>query len=364
MRKIISVVGARPNFMKMAPVHRALSAHPKHFNHLICHTGQHFDKHMSDIFFKELSIPVPDFNLGINSGSHATQTAGIMVAFEKICQEENPDLIIVYGDINSTMACSIVAKKLMITIAHVEAGLRSFDRTMPEEINRIITDSISDYFFVTEENGMKNLSANGVENKRIAFVGNTMIDTLIHTLPLIQKSDILNNIGVEQNIFTVATFHRPSNVDFQEMFERIITFLNSLGDFFPVVFPIHPRSRQNLKSFGLTKKMSDRIILIDPLGYTDFLSLVINTCLVVTDSGGIQEETTYLKVPCLTLRTTTERPVTIEEGTNILCGDDLSYALEQAKLIFSGKLKQGNIPQYWDGKAAERIASYLIKKLK
>ena len=363
MKKIISVIGARPNFMKMAPVHRALSLKKEYFTHLICHTGQHFEKHMSDIFFKELAIPTPNYNLGINSGSHALQTARVMVEFEKICQIENPDLIIVYGDINSTMACSIVAKKLQIQLAHVESGLRSFDRMMPEEINRLITDSISDYLFVTEKSGVKNLKNDGVPSEKIIFVGNTMIDTLIRSLPLINKSDILKRFEIEQNKFILVTFHRPSNVDFPLMFEGIITFLNNLGDHFPVIFPIHPRSCQNLKSFGLNAKISNRIILTDSLGYYDFLRLVSCAFMVVTDSGGIQEETTYLKIPCLTLRTTTERPVTIEEGTNILCGEDYDYAMKQAKLILLGTQKQGNIPKYWDGKAAERIVAYLIQKL-
>lgn len=396
MIKIISVVGARPNFMKVAPLHKAfeklsvgsgqlaegngkwksaeggesgkegknssINRQPLTINHLICHTGQHYDEKMSKVFFDELELPKPDFYLGVGSGSHAEQTAKVMVEFEKILLEEKPDLVIVVGDVNSTIACSLAAVKLHIKVAHVEAGLRSFDKEMPEEINRVLTDTISDFLFITEKSGIENLKKSGVSEEKVFFVGNCMIDSLIHYLPKVDSSTITDDYKLKTNNYIVVTLHRPSNVDEEKSLKEVITMLNHLSEKRKIVFPIHPRTRANIKAFGLDNLLNENIILTDPIGYLDFISLVKNCELVITDSGGIQEESTYLGVQCLTLRENTERPVTVEVGTNHLIGTDFRKAEAAALEILSGKKKAGNIPELWDGKAAERIVEILLEK--
>lgn len=371
--KIISVVGARPNFMKMAPIHKAFSQLmvkdseqnlSQNIQHLICHTGQHYDDTMSKIFFDDLELPEPDYYLGVGSGSHAEQTAKIMIEFEKVIIKEKPDLVIVYGDVNSTAACSMVASKLGVKIAHVESGLRSFDRAMPEEINRVITDHLSDFLFVTERSGIENLKSEGILEDKIFFVGNTMIDSLVHYESKIEKSEILKlldlncNTGIEP--YFVITLHRPSNVDLKYRMMQFVNLLNDFANEVKIVFPIHPRTKKNLYDWGLEDKFNQNILLIDPIGYIDFLALIKNAVLVLTDSGGIQEETTYLSVQCITIRDNTERPVTVEVGTNHLVGTDFEAVKKVIREILNGNVKSGAIPDKWDGKAAERISKILI----
>ncbi len=364
MKKIISVVGARPNFIKIAPIHKAFLKYQSRIQHLICHTGQHFDRKMSSIFFDELEIPKPDFSLGIGGGSHAEQTARIMMAFEKILLQEKPDLVIVPGDVNSTLAASLTAVKLHIPVAHVEAGLRSFDREMPEEINRILTDEISDLLFVTEKSGMKNLRHEGVPESRIFFTGNVMIDSLVNYLPKIEQSDILSALGVKKQEYVLSTFHRPSNVDHPERLKKILENMRRLAASFPVIFPIHPRTRTNMKHFGMEGILPENVILLDPIGYIDFLALTKDAALVLTDSGGIQEETTFMGVPCITVRNNTERPVTCDVGTNYLAGQDYTKAVDKAFEILNGNPKKGAIPELWDGKTAPRIVKIVAEHIK
>ncbi len=365
MKKIISVVGARPNFMKVAPLHRAFQERRESIQHLIVHTGQHYDPQMSKVFFEDLELPEPDVYLGVGSGSHAQQTAKIMVEFEKVIEKQKPDFVIVVGDVNSTVACSLDCAKMHIPVAHVEAGLRSFDRSMPEEINRLLTDAIADFLFVTERSGLKNLEHEGIDKDKIFFVGNTMIDSLISYRKKAQESKILSTIGVKPKSYALVTLHRPSNVDDKENLGKILDMLSSLSERTVVIFPVHPRTRKMVSEFGLQTKMHKirNLKLLEPLGYIDFLALMESTQLLMTDSGGIQEETTYLGVPCLTIRTTTERPVTVEMGTNELCGEDFSLALQKGIEILDGKQKKGRIPELWDGKAAERIAQVIEEKL-
>lgn len=361
--KIISVVGARPNFMKVAPIHVKLNEKRrtlKNIEHLICHTGQHYDEKMSDIFFQQLGLPKPDFYLGVGGGTHAEQTGKIMIEFEKVLQKEKPDLVIVVGDVNSTIACSLTAKKLHISVAHIEAGLRSFDRGMPEEINRILTDAISDYLFVTEKSGMENLKHEGVDDSKVFFVGNCMIDSLVNFLPLTNNSNILSEWNLREKNYVLVTMHRPSNVDFENRLKQLVHFLNSIAEKKKVVFPIHPRTKNNLEKFNLLVKLNRNVILTDPIGYIDFISLIKNTELIITDSGGIQEESTYLGVQCITLRKSTERPSTVDVGTNQLLGEDFVKAEEAALRVLNGFRKEGKIPELWDGKAAERIVNILI----
>jgi UDP-N-acetylglucosamine 2-epimerase (non-hydrolysing) len=306
--KIISVVGARPNFMKMAPVHREFTSKYKDIEHLICHTGQHYDDKMSKIFFDEFNLSEPDFYLGVGSGSHAEQTAKIMIEFEKVAIAQQPNLIIVYGDVNSTLACSIVASKLGIKIAHVEAGLRSFDMSMPEEINRILTDRISDFLFVTEKSGIENLKNEGVPSNKIFFVGNVMIDSLLLFLRETANSDILSKLGLDGDDYILITMHRPSNVDSPEFLSDFFQLLKHFSSKVKIVFPIHPRTKNNLSKLNIS--FNSNIILTEPIGYLDFLTLIKNSKLILTDSGGIQEESTFLKKQCITIRNNTERPVT------------------------------------------------------
>ena len=363
MKKIISVVGARPNFMKVAPIHKAFQKYRDKINHLICHTGQHYDAKMSKIFFEDLQLPEPDFYLGVGSGTHAEQTGKVMIEFEKILLKEKPDLVLVVGDVNSTIACSLTAAKLHIKSVHVEAGLRSFDREMPEEVNRVLTDSISEFLFVTEKSGVTNLKNEGVPDDKIFFVGNVMIDNLIHHLEQTNHLPTLKEFNVKADNFVLVTMHRPSNVDSDSQLEKIVHMLNSIAGKRKIIFPIHPRTRKNLESKRLLKSLNDNVVLTDPIGYLDFLCLLRNAELIITDSGGIQEESTYLGVQCITTRKTTERPVTIEIGTNHLAGDDFEKAELLATEILNGNKKSGLIPELWDGKASDRIVDIIADRL-
>jgi len=367
--KIISVVGARPNFMKVAPIHRAIKKYNSdHSNlttqisHLICHTGQHYDEKMSKVFFEDLELPKPDYYLGVGSGSHAEQTAKVMVEFEKVLLYEKPDLVLVVGDVNSTIACSLTAKKLHIKIIHVEAGLRSFDMEMPEEINRILTDRISDYLFVTEKSGIENLKNEGIPDENVFFVGHVMIDSAKYYLPKTEKSIIHNDLGIDKGEFVLVTLHRPSNVDNKSSLKKLIHFLNTIGEKRKVVFPIHPRTKNNLSKFGINELLNENVILSEPIGYIDFQALIKNAELIITDSGGIQEESTFYGVQCITLRNSTERPITCEIGTNQLLGTDLEKAEKTALDVLGGNLKEGSIPDKWDGNAAERIVTIIMEK--
>jgi len=361
--KIITVAGARPNFIKIAPLHRAFLKKNDRFDHMICHTGQHFDKNMSKIFFEELDIPEPHFNLGVGSGSHAEQTARIMIEFEKVLIREKPELILVPGDVNSTLACSVVASKMGIPVGHVEAGLRSFDRKMPEEINRIVTDVLSDYLFVSEGSGLINLNNEGIAEDKIHFVGNIMIDSLVHLLPTIEQSDILDKYNLSTGQYTLMTFHRPSNVDTRSSLTDLVDMLNRLSGNSKLVFPVHPRTRKNLEEFDLMSKLNEEILTLDPIGYIDFLALTRSANLLITDSGGIQEETTFLGVQCITVRNNTERPVTVTTGTNQLIGTELDAVEKAANEVLDGKIKIGQIPEKWDGQTAERIVDIISESL-
>jgi UDP-N-acetylglucosamine 2-epimerase (non-hydrolysing) len=364
LKTIISVVGARPNFMKVAPLHKAFQKRVGSVRHLIVHTGQHYDEAMSKIFFGDLELPQPDFYLGVGSGSHAQQTARIMVEFEKVLEQVHPDLVIVVGDVNSTVACSLVSVKMGIPVAHVEAGLRSGDRTMPEEINRLLTDSIADHLFVTEPSGVANLRREGIDEKKIHLVGNVMIDSLIHYREKAKQSTIMGRLGVKAQKFTLVTLHRPSNVDTAEGLTRILTIFERIAPHSEIVFPVHPRTMKMLAQHGLSARAEaiPGLKLLDPIGYLDFLRLLDNAQLVLTDSGGLQEETTFLGVPCLTLRENTERPITLEVGTNELCGLDVEKVVSKSLSSFQGLRKRGSVPSLWDGHSAERIVETLLQK--
>ena len=355
--KILSVVGARPNFMKIAPIMRALDDCGADVQQTLVHTGQHFDEKMSDVFFRELELPKPDEHLGVSGGSHAVQTARIMLEFEPVLLKHQPDWLVVVGDVNSTVACSLVASKIGIPIAHVEAGLRSRDNTMPEEINRKVTDAISDLLLTPSPDGDANLIAEGVSPDRIHCVGNVMIDSLIRALPKIEQSQILNSLGLTEGQFVLATLHRPSNVDEPAMLAQLIAALNEVAASLPVIFPVHPRTRARLESEKI--ELADGIRMVDPLGYFDFMGLMRSAKVVMTDSGGVQEETTYLGVTCLTVRPNTERPVTITEGTNRLVQPGKDTLLQAWREVESNPPTR-NCPKLWDGKAAERIAASLI----
>lgn len=355
---IIHVVGARPNFMKAAPVIHALAEKPN-VDQLLVHTGQHYDANMSEIFFKQLGLPEADINLGVGSGSHAVQTATVMMAFEQVVLEHKPDWVLVYGDVNSTVAAAIVCAKLMIPVAHVEAGLRSFDREMPEEINRLLTDQIANLLLTPSADGDKHLLAEGVAPERIALVGNVMIDTLVRLLPKAKASWSRLRQTHDLDKFGLITLHRPSNVDDIVMLTEILTTLNEIGSKLPLVFPIHPRTRQRIADNNL-QHLTTNIQLLDPLGYLDFLALQANATVVITDSGGIQEETTYLGTPCLTVRENTERPITMTVGTNILIGQDMNRLRVEVNKIMADEAKQGVIPPLWDGFASQRIAEILV----
>jgi UDP-N-acetylglucosamine 2-epimerase (non-hydrolysing) len=365
LKTIISVVGARPNFMKVAPLHKAFQKHAGSVRHLIVHTGQHYDEAMSKIFFGDLELPQPDFYLGVGSGSHAQQTARIMVEFEKVVEEVHPDLVIVVGDVNSTLACSLVSVKMGVPVAHVEAGLRSGDRTMPEEINRLLTDAIADHLFITEPSGVTNLRREGIEEKKIHLVGNVMIDSLVYYREKAKQSTIMDHLGVKPNKFTLVTLHRPSNVDTAEGLGKILTLFERIARHSTIVFPVHPRTTKMLAQHGLLRRAEalQNLKRVEPVGYLDFVHLLDNSLLVITDSGGIQEETTYLGVPCLTLRENTERPITCDIGTNELCGLDIEKVVSRSETVFAGDGKKGRVPDLWDGNAANRIVDVLIRKI-
>jgi UDP-N-acetylglucosamine 2-epimerase (non-hydrolysing) len=362
--KILNVVGARPNFMKMAPLIAAYRAHPS-LEPLLVHTGQHYDEAMSRLFFEQLGLPEPDINLGVGSGSHAAQTAAIMTAFEPVLLEQRPDLVLVVGDVNSTIACGLVAVKLGFRLAHVEAGLRSRDRSMPEEINRVLTDAISDYLFCTEHVALENLLAEGIPRERIFLVGNVMIDTLLRSREAAERSTILERLELQPGTYAVLTLHRPANVDDPAVFGSILDALEVIQREMPIVFPVHPRTRKTLSGSPLARRVEDLpgLRLLEPLGQLDFLKLMARSRLVLTDSGGIQEETTILRVPCLTLRENTERPITAELGSNRVVGRSTARILAGYRAVLEGSEPSGGIPPLWDGRAAERIVEILVREM-
>jgi UDP-N-acetylglucosamine 2-epimerase (non-hydrolysing) len=362
--KILTIVGARPNFVKAAPLHRALQRHPD-IESKIVHTGQHHDFQMSGIFFEELNLPEPDHFLGVSGGSHTEQTARIMLAFEKVIKLEQPDLIIVLGDVNSSLACALASVQAGVPLAHVEAGLRSGDKSMPEEINRMLIDAISDNLFVTEQSAVTNLGKENVPDNRIHHVGNIMIDSIRFCQEEIDKKDILSKLAISEGSYTLVTMHRPVNVDDVTGLLRLLETLEALAGFKSVLFVMHPRTMQNIARLGLNDRLRalPGVTMLQPLGYIEFLSLVRHACLVVTDSGGIQEETTFLGVPCLTLRNSTERPVTLEIGTNQLIADfDAQKVASAVDKILQGNAKKGTVPELWDGETAERIVTILREK--
>ncbi|MCX5814207.1 MAG: UDP-N-acetylglucosamine 2-epimerase (non-hydrolyzing) [Proteobacteria bacterium] len=393
--KLLIVAGARPNFMKIAPIIRALkrqdavqgsrfkvqgsveeeenlshpsplTPHPSPLTWKLIHTGQHYDQDMSQVFFDELEIPTPDYDLNAGSGTHAEQTAKIMVAFEKVCADERPDVVVVVGDVNSTLACSIVAKKFCIKVAHVEAGLRSGDWTMPEEINRVVTDSISDYLFVTEKNGQENLLKEGKLPESIFFVGHVMVDNLLYMKGKLDTGKLgsseVGKLKKTLGKYVFLTLHRPSNVDDPETFRGIVDALNEISKDLPILFPVHPRTRHQLNLLPFTFHLSPSICLLPPLSFMESLYLWKDAALVLTDSGGLQEETTALGIPCFTIRENTERPITIEEGTNTLVGSSKDGILAAWRNFQDGNVKKGKVPELWDGHASERIVEILISK--
>ena len=364
--KVINVVGARPNFMKMAPIIEAMNHHPDAIHPILLHTGQQYDQKMSHSFFVDLGMPRPDINLGVGSGSHAEQTAKIMLEFEKVCQAEQPDLVVVVGDVNSTMACTITAKKLGIRVAHVEAGLRSRDMSMPEEINRLCTDVLCDYLFTTDYIADQNLLAEGIAPEKIFFVGNVMIDTLMKHRKMASKLALRAKLGLEVGNYATLTMHRPGNVDDRDVLKGILEAVAEISQQVPVIFPIHPRTKKMAEQYGLESFFStalkpEGIWITEPLGYLEFLHLNMGARLVMTDSGGLQEETTVLGVPCLTMRPNTERPITCEKGTNIMVGSDKDNILKHAREVLSSPPPQGQIPDKWDGHAAKRIVEVLLR---
>lgn len=397
--KWILVVGARPNFMKIAPIVRAVERsnaslpldNPGEIGHVpeetcrkiqyvLVHTGQHYDFNMSDSFFKDLKLPKPDIHLEVGSGTHGEQTGSVLIKFEKVLMLEKPDLLIVVGDVNSTLACALAAAKLQIPIAHVESGLRSFDRTMPEEINRLLTDAVSDYLFTPSPDADENLKKEGVPDDKIFMVGDVMVDSLMFNIKQAGETKIIERLNLKSEKdavypYAVLTLHRPSNVDDQESLLKILTALREISVHIPVVFPAHPRTVKRIEAFNYRSYFIDSydklpsinnkrgIYLISPLGYLEFLSLMANSTFVLTDSGGIQEETTVLGIPCLTLRNTTERPITISHGTNVLVWNDTRRIIEETQKILGGSVKKGCCPDYWDGRSSERIVDILLKKL-
>jgi len=362
--KIAHIVGARPNLVKIAPLLREMGRHSE-IRPLLIHTGQHYDEALSTVFFRQMGIPEPDVNLEVGSGSHAWQTAEVLKRIEPFLLDQRPDLVLVVGDVNSTLAAALAAAKLSIPVAHVEAGLRSFDRTMPEEINRVLTDALADYLFATEEDAVENLVREGRPRERIHLVGNVMIDALRQFLPLAQESRIGYDLGLTEgngfSPFALLTLHRPSNVDSADTLRTLLRALEAVADLVPIVFPVHPRTRQRLAEL----KTGDhpRLRMIAPVGYLDFLCLLSRARLVLTDSGGIQEETTALGVPCLTLRENTERPVTVTEGTNRIVGQDPARMMDAVREILAGNTKQGGMPRFWDGHSAERIIDILLRDM-
>jgi UDP-N-acetylglucosamine 2-epimerase (non-hydrolysing) len=360
VKTIVHVVGARPNFMKIAPIMEALRAEPR-ARQVLVNTGQHYDEAMAAGFLRELQLPTPDRDLGVGSASHAVQTARVMMAFEELCLADRPDLVVVVGDVNSTMAASLVAAKLVIPLAHVEAGLRSFDRYMPEEVNRIVTDRLADLLLTPSRDANENLRAEGTPDEKIHLVGNVMIDTLKRHLPLARLERIRDRIHVDERRYAVLTLHRPSNVDDPATFRDVLAGVRRVAADMPVVFPVHPRTRNRLREFGLEAEL-DGTMLTEPLGYIDFLALTSHAAIILTDSGGLQEESTALGIPCLTLRTNTERPITVTEGTNRVVGTrtaDIIDGFEQAM----SSTTPVRIPELWDGLASERVAAVFSRFL-
>ena len=362
MNPIILVVGARPNFMKIAPIQKELDL--RGIPNILLHTGQHYDDNMSKVFFDDLKMKKPDIYLGIGSGSHATQTAKVMVEFEQVCSQYNPSMVVVVGDVNSTLACSLVSAKLNIKCAHVEAGLRSFDREMPEEINRIVTDSICDILLTPSEDGDENLMKEGVNESKIHMVGNVMIDSLLNNLDVAKNLDVLTKYGISKD-YVLVTLHRPSNVDNESVFSDIISALEELSGNVEFVFPMHPRTKKMAEKFQLYGRIESisGMKITEPAGYLEFISLMSKSKLVLTDSGGLQEETTALGIPCLTIRENTERPVTITQGTNQLVGTDRERIVQSGKEALQGHGKAGQIPKFWDGKTSARIVDVLLETI-
>jgi UDP-N-acetylglucosamine 2-epimerase (non-hydrolysing) len=368
MKTLYLVAGARPNFMKIAPIVRALRSHGG-LGFKIIHTGQHYDRNMSDVFFQELGIPEPDVFMAAGSGSHAQQTAKIMIAFEELCQADKPDAVLVVGDVNSTLACSIVAKKLHIAVAHVEAGLRSGDMDMPEEINRLVTDSICDWFFVTEPAAVEHLRREGKSDLSIHYVGHVMVDNVLYQADKLASMDTSGfataafkaHATADGGRYGVVTLHRPSNVDDPVMMARVGGALREISAELPLIFPMHPRTRRNLENFGVD--LGARVTLAEPQAYMAFLNLWRDAAVVLTDSGGLQEETTALGVPCVTIRENTERPVTVDEGSNVLAGTDPARIVAEARKVLRGEGKHGRRPHLWDGHAADRIVRVLANNL-
>ncbi len=355
------IAGARPNFMKIAPITHAISkaaSKGKDIRFRLIHTGQHYDKNMSDRFFEQLNIPQPDVNLGAGGGTQAEQAAAIMVGYEKLLLEKKPDLCLVVGDVTSTMACAIAAQKLHVKVAHVEAGIRSGDWAMPEEINRLVTDSITNFFFTTSEVANRNLRESGVPEHRIFFVGNTMIDTLLANLPRLSRPAIWDEAGLMQGNYFVMTLHRPANVDEEAKLKELLSEIVTHSKGLPLIFPVHPRTAKILQGLGVD---APNLHFCEPMGYLEFNYLVKNAKAVITDSGGITEETTVMGVPCMTLRDNTERPETVTVGTNELIGTDPKAIAPSMKLLFSGNWKKGEIPELWDGQTAERIVEILLR---
>ncbi|MBI3852549.1 MAG: UDP-N-acetylglucosamine 2-epimerase (non-hydrolyzing) [Verrucomicrobia bacterium] len=359
MLKIMHIVGARPNFPKVAPIMSEMARRPEQFQQVLVHTGQHYDYNMSQVFFEQLEIPTPDEFLNVGSGSHAAQTAAVMTAFEPVLAKHRPDWVMVVGDVNSTLACALVCSKLGVRIAHVEAGLRSGDRTMPEEINRLLTDQISDLLFTPSKDGNANLLREGVESQKIHCVGNVMIDTLVKLLPKAQQRPILSRLGLEPREHVLVTLHRPSNVDDAGALREILQAMAEISRRRSVVFPVHPRTRKQI--VGLAMALPNTTLrLIEPLGYLDFLALMNTAALVITDSGGVQEETTYLGIPCLTVRPNTERPITLTSGTNRLVASRCARIVEAAAESLRGSKSSPPRPEYWDGQTAGRIADVMM----
>jgi len=362
MLKVINVVGARPNFMKVAPIVTAMKKRPAKFLPLVVHTGQHYDSAMSDSFFRDLELPEPDTHLGVGSASHAAQTAAVMERFEPVVLREGPDWVLVVGDVNSTIACALVCVKLGVKVAHVEAGLRSRDRTMPEEINRLLTDQIADLLFTPSHDADENLLAEGIPRERIRLVGNVMIDSLQKNLQTARTLQTREQLGLRGVDFALLTLHRPSNVDLRESFERILLALEAIAAKLPIIFPVHPRTKKTIAELGLSDRVESikDLRTVEPLGYLDFLNLSSSARLVLTDSGGIQEETTALGIPCLTLRENTERPITVEMGTNVVVGTDTMKIVAAANAALNGSAKKAlRQPPLWDGHTSERILDAL-----
>jgi UDP-N-acetylglucosamine 2-epimerase (non-hydrolysing) len=369
-KKICFVAAARPNFMKIAPIYNEILKYKEEFQPILVHTGQHYDKNMSDTFFDQLEIPKPTISLGLGSGSHAQQTARTMIAFESILEEKKPHLVVVVGDVNATVACSLTAKKLHIPVVHVESGLRSFDNKMPEEINRLVTDRISDILYTPSEDADLQLLKEGTPKENIVFVGNVMIDTLKKFKPKATATQYFKKLGLTKHQYVCLTLHRPSNVDDKATFKEIITALSEIAGHFTIICPIHPRTKKQIKEFKLDSFFNfdgikkNKINLIEPVGYFEMMNLVMNARLVLTDSGGLQEETTVLKVPCLTLRENTERPITITEGSNHLVGTSSKLILDTFYKVAIKEKSDCKIPKFWDGNTAKRIVKDLIKQSK